>query len=265
MMNKSNIFTINKSMKKIIHAFDTNNEKSLNNDLGEEIVHILKKWWTTYKMVPVKITGDIWSHCGEETILKHTEKAEIKSTDKILDLGCGIGGPARIIAEKYNCKIQGIDLDTEAIEVAKAITKLEGLENLISYNVCDRENLIFENETFDIIWEHAGFGSELQRANTWKESLRVLKNGGKIVSVIEPKFLEQIVNLGISEVTYYSYYTDLRKYNIKKFVSALESNKEEIINRTGETNYFAWYNQKLSDMKRTELPSYKIGLVVAIK
>ena len=264
-MTENNVFSISQSMKKIIQAFDTNNENSLTEELGEKTVAILKGCWNTYKMVPVKITGDIWSHCGEETILTHIEKANIKSSDKLLDLGCGIGGPARIIAKKYHCKIDGIDLDTEAIEIGKAITKMEGLEALITYKVCNRENLSYENETFDVIWEHAGFGSETQRINTWKESLRVLTSGGKVVSVIEPKFLEEIINLGFQEVKYYSYYTELRRKNIKKFVSALEAHKDEIINRTSEKIYFEWYNQKLADMKRTELPSYKIGLVIAVK
>ena len=38
------------------------------------------------------------------------DKLDIKSTDTILDVGAGLGGPARFVADKYGCKVIGVDL-----------------------------------------------------------------------------------------------------------------------------------------------------------
>jgi hypothetical protein len=51
----------------------------------------------------------------------------------VLDLGCGIGGPARTIASTYNCKVVGITNSAWHVERGTALTKKAGLDHLVSF------------------------------------------------------------------------------------------------------------------------------------
>ncbi len=47
-----------------------------------------------------------------------------KASDHLLDIGCGIGGPARWIAAKYGCRVTGVDLTAEFCEAARELNSL---------------------------------------------------------------------------------------------------------------------------------------------
>ena len=53
---------------------------------------------------------------------------EASGTDHLLDVGSGIGGPARYMARRFGCRVSGIDLTAEFCEVARHLTSLLGLE-----------------------------------------------------------------------------------------------------------------------------------------
>ena len=54
-----------------------------------------------------------------------------KASDHLLDIGCGIGGPARWIAAKYGCCITGMDLTAEFCEAARELNSLTGLADRV--------------------------------------------------------------------------------------------------------------------------------------
>jgi sarcosine/dimethylglycine N-methyltransferase len=49
-----------------------------------------------------------------------------KARDHLLDIGCGIGGPARWIAAKYGCRVTGVDLTPEFCEAARELNTSPG-------------------------------------------------------------------------------------------------------------------------------------------
>jgi 2-polyprenyl-3-methyl-5-hydroxy-6-metoxy-1,4-benzoquinol methylase len=51
--------------------------------------------------------------------------------DHLLDIGCGIGGPARWLAAKYGCRVTGIDLTAEFCEAARELNSLCGLADRV--------------------------------------------------------------------------------------------------------------------------------------
>ena len=53
----------------------------------------------------------------------------------VLDIGCGIGGTARFMAAHIGCKVTGIDLTPEYIDIAKKLTDLTGLGKKVNYEV----------------------------------------------------------------------------------------------------------------------------------
>ena len=54
-----------------------------------------------------------------------------KASDNLLDIGCGIGGPARWIAAKYGCRVTGVDLTAEFCAAARELNNLTGLADRV--------------------------------------------------------------------------------------------------------------------------------------
>ena len=51
----------------------------------------------------------------------------------VLDVGCGLGGPCRMLADEYNCQVTGLDLSNEYIRTAKELSKLVKLDSKTSF------------------------------------------------------------------------------------------------------------------------------------
>lgn len=71
---------------------------------------------------------------------------------RVLDVGCGLGGPSRMLADKYHCHVTGIDLNQEYIRTAQGLSGLVGLHERTKYIRSDALNLPFENHSFDVVW-----------------------------------------------------------------------------------------------------------------
>jgi cyclopropane fatty-acyl-phospholipid synthase-like methyltransferase len=64
---------------------------------------------------------------GREATRELADRAGLKAGMTVLDLGCGIGGPARTLAAEYGCTVTGIDLVAEYIKAAEMLTAQVGL------------------------------------------------------------------------------------------------------------------------------------------
>ena len=95
---------------------------------------------------------------------------------RVLDVGCGIGGPARCFASERGWKIEGVDLTAEYVEVAKALSKRVGVE--ASFRQASAADLPFGNSHFDAAYMlHVGMNIPDKPA-VFAEVRRVLKPGG---------------------------------------------------------------------------------------
>ena len=70
-------------------------------------------------------------------------------TDHILDIGCGIGGPARWIAYKFGCRVTGIDLTPEFCEAARQLNDITGMSERVTILEGSALSLPFPNAAFD--------------------------------------------------------------------------------------------------------------------
>lgn len=97
---------------------------------------------------------------------------------KLLDVGCGIGGPARYFAEHHGCTVIGIDLTEEFVSVATSLTDRCGLADLVSFRQASALSLPFEDESFErATLIHVGMNIP-DKAATFAQVHRVLKKKG---------------------------------------------------------------------------------------
>ncbi|HLK56888.1 MAG TPA: class I SAM-dependent methyltransferase, partial [Chthonomonadaceae bacterium] len=102
-----------------------------------------------------------------------------KQGDHILDIGSGLGGPARFLSAVYGCHVTGIDLTPEYVEIANRLTKRTGQAEYVTFVQGDAMHLPFDPETFDHAWtQHVGMNIE-DKDGFYRGVYRVLKTGGK--------------------------------------------------------------------------------------
>jgi len=116
--------------------------------------------------------------------LKSTEelisKCHIKNGSFVLDVGCGIGTTACLLAKKYNCKVVGVDINKKMIEFSKKRAKKTGVTDKVKFIVADAQNLPFKNDFFDVVIAESvnAFVNDKQKAIN--EYARVTKPGGYV-------------------------------------------------------------------------------------
>ena len=88
---------------------------------------------------------------GTDAIDIFIEKLEINEKTKILDVGSGMGGSARYIANKTGAEITAIELQSDQNNLAKDLTKKCGLSNKVNHICGDILDYDFKNQTFDAV------------------------------------------------------------------------------------------------------------------
>ena len=118
---------------------------------------------------------------GGEVSLELAAEAGFDKDSLVLDVGCGIGGPCRMLAAKYGCKVTGLDLTQEFIRTAELLSRETGLGNLTNFVQGNALNLPFENESFDVVWtQHVQMNIE-NKHQFYSEIKRVLKKKGRFI------------------------------------------------------------------------------------
>jgi ubiquinone/menaquinone biosynthesis C-methylase UbiE len=100
--------------------------------------------------------------------------AGLEPSTRVLDLGCGVGGPARYLAATFGCKVTGVDLSPAFIDAATYLTTRCGLSDRVAFQVGDALHLFFEDAVFDAVFlQHVAMNIE-DRATLYAEVRRVL-------------------------------------------------------------------------------------------
>ncbi|KAL2193778.1 S-adenosyl-L-methionine-dependent methyltransferase [Corynascus similis CBS 632.67] len=103
--------------------------------------------------------------------------ARLEKDMRILDLGCGIGGPARTIASTIGCKIVGITNNAWHVERGTVLTREAGLDSLVTLLQGDFLKLPFPDESFDAAYSIESLCYAPNPAEVYREIKRVLKPG----------------------------------------------------------------------------------------
>jgi len=99
----------------------------------------------------------------------------------ILDVGCGIGGSTRRLAHETGCRVTGIDLSDEYIDVAARLTQLLNMEERVKFHACSALELPFDDDSFDGVWSLQMNMNVEDKIGWLIETKRVLKPGGRAI------------------------------------------------------------------------------------
>lgn len=118
---------------------------------------------------------------GREGTVELANRIEWQPGWRVLDVGCGIGGSSRFLAQTFGAHVTGIDLTHQFIDAAKSLTKLVGLDSSIAFQHGSALQMPFADSSFDIVWtEHVQMNIEAKR-QFYSEIIRVLKPGGRFL------------------------------------------------------------------------------------
>jgi len=123
------------------------------------------------------------------------DQLDIESSHHVLDVGCGLGGASRFAANKYGCRVTGVDLTHEYVETGNIICSWLGLDGKINLEVENAMHLSCPAETFDRAYMlHVGMNIA-DKESLAKELYRVTSTGGKIG-------IYDVMRVGDGELTY---------------------------------------------------------------
>ena len=112
---------------------------------------------------------------------EHTARLNAAAGQHVLDIGSGIGGPARYIASTYGSNVTGVDLTADFVAASKTLSKLCGLDHLVQFDHADATHLPYSDGKFDsAVCFYVGMNLP-QKREVLGEAFRVLKPGGRLI------------------------------------------------------------------------------------
>lgn len=109
------------------------------------------------------------------------EAGTIKSTDIVLDAGCGVGGSSIFMASALGCKVTGITLSERQVQLATVNIRQKGVEQLVDFKIMNYCATDFPDASFDVVWGCESICYADSKEQFIKEAYRLLKSGGRLV------------------------------------------------------------------------------------
>lgn len=107
--------------------------------------------------------------------------AKINQSTHVLDLCCGLGGPARYLAYHHGCRVTGVDMNTDRLAGAVRLTERTKLQDRVLFHHANALQTGLADETFDVIISQEAFCHIPDKKTLIAECVRLLKPGGRIV------------------------------------------------------------------------------------
>jgi sarcosine/dimethylglycine N-methyltransferase len=108
--------------------------------------------------------------------------AGITADMSVLDVGSGIGGPARFLAASYGCRVSGVDLSESFVNAARYLTERTGQTGQVSFQTASALEMPFNDGCFDVVLlQHVAMNIS-DRGCLYREIRRVLKSGGRLAT-----------------------------------------------------------------------------------
>ena len=114
---------------------------------------------------------------GYPATVELSDRLPIEADQYILDIGCGLGGPARYMAKRFQCHVTGIDITQPFVEAANKLTALLRMERQVKIEHGDGQRLPYPDSSFDGAYTQHVTMNVADRPAFFGEAFRVLKPG----------------------------------------------------------------------------------------
>lgn len=115
---------------------------------------------------------------GREATDALLARLPLRAGMELLDIGCGIGGTARRLAHRYDCRVLGVDLDAVFVRVARALSRRVGLADRTGFLVASALDLPVPDGRFEgALTIHVAM-AVADKARFYREAFRVVRPGG---------------------------------------------------------------------------------------
>jgi ubiquinone/menaquinone biosynthesis C-methylase UbiE len=120
-------------------------------------------------------------HGGQRAAtIRLAELLGLSGSERVLDVGSGLGGPSRFLAWRYGVHVSGVDLTAEFVRIAEMLTQRTGLTGKVDYRQGNALELPFDDASFDVVWSQNAAMNIADRDRLYREMRRVLKPGGRL-------------------------------------------------------------------------------------
>jgi arsenite methyltransferase len=148
---------------------------------------------------------------GQEATRALLGMCQLDTTSQVLDVGCGPGNTACLIAEQYGSQVQGIDISEVMIVKATERARRQGLLGKVEFRVADAFELPFEDDRFDVVIVESvltPLPGDKRLALT--EMMRVVRPGGRIgvnESTVDPSAPPELLALFAEHPAIHGHFT----------------------------------------------------------
>ncbi|MDH4181371.1 MAG: class I SAM-dependent methyltransferase, partial [Betaproteobacteria bacterium] len=106
------------------------------------------------------------------------ELVPVRASDRVLDIGAGLGGPARLLASGSGCRVACLDMSADYCAAAALLNRLTGLDDRVEVHEGSALNLPFADASFDVVWMQNVGMNIADKRRLYGEIRRVLAPGG---------------------------------------------------------------------------------------
>jgi ubiquinone/menaquinone biosynthesis C-methylase UbiE len=138
---------------------------------GKDIEHL-----TPDDLAPV----DEFHSGGRNATMRLAQLAQINGSERVLDVGCGIGGPSRYLASRFGCRVTGLDLTADFVALAGMLAQRTRLSDKVSYRQGDALDMPFADASFDLVWSQNAAMNIADRDRLYADMRRVLTPSGRL-------------------------------------------------------------------------------------